>query len=443
MPGFDEVTRSLSSFVGGSRLANIRIFHDFDWLSKFGSARREFKNGLRLTSLVKAECPVGSTPSLILLSRAGVEETILNEHPNYALVINVDAYMSSAIPDAAAAYFTLRRSANTRLEITSLLAQDRTLRDDVVIANLTTSYVMRWVSDNPSRIDELKGLLDSAIHDGSPQASLSADPAQIVDLLGRLEVVPETLVSTMISVLTRFATVPSEHQETLLQTILGTSHGRNVAAVEMGNRIADRVQDIRDSLRVYEALIGNTTSTETDTHEYIIENPWLLGLDYVRARHEIQISRGRVDFLLEKYDGSHDLMELKSPNHRIIVSGSDGVAASSPTQFRLSPELSNAIAQINRYLFVLDRDCLYLSSELGIEKAKHPKAYILIGKSSDCSPPELETLQQLNKSLHRIEIIPFDDLVLKCDAMLSYLERTISNPPELLAGQEVGAVSDE
>ncbi|RON67550.1 hypothetical protein BK675_15990 [Pseudomonas fluorescens] len=199
----------------------------------------------------------------------------------------------------------------------------------------------------------------------------------------------------------------------------------------MGNRIADRIQDIRDSLRLYEALIGNPTTTETDAHEYIIENPWLLGLDYVNARHEIQISRGRVDFLLEKYDGSHDIMELKSPNHRTIISGTEGVAAASPTQYRLSLELSNAIAQINRYLFVLDRDCLYLSGELGIQNAKQPKAYILIGKSSDCSVSELETLKQINKSLHRIEIIPYDELVLKCDAMLSYLERTIAIPLSL------------
>lgn len=433
MLGFDEVTRSLSSFIGGTRLANIRIFYDFDWQSKFGSARHEFKNGLRLTSLVKAECPVGSTPSLILLSGNLIQEKIINDPPHYALVINIDAYMSNAIPDAAAAYFTLRRSADTRLEITSLLAQDRTLRDDVVIANLTTSYVMQWVNDNPSRIEELRSLLEQAAQGESVSGGLNADPAQVVDLLGRLETIPEGLASTMIAVLSRFAAVPSENQESLLQAILGTSHGRNVAAAEMGKRIADRVQDIRDSLRVYEALIGNPTSTETDTHEYIIENPWLLGLDYVNARHEIQISRGRVDFLLEKYDGSHDLMELKSPNHRIIISSSEGGAASSPTQYRLSPELSNAIAQINRYLFVLDRDCLYLSGELGIENAKHPKAFILIGKSSDCSPSELETLQQLNKSLHRIEVIPFDWLILKCDAMLSYLERTISRPSELPA----------
>ena len=431
MPGFEEVTRSLSSFVGGSRLAHIQIFYDFDWQSKFGSARHEFKNGLRLTSLVKAESPVGSTPSLILLSRAGVQETIINEPPNFALVINIDAYMSNAIPDAAAAYFTLRRSADTRLEITSLLAQDRTLIDDVVITNLTTSYIMQWIGNNPSRIEELRGLLDQAGQGGLPSDGLNADPAQVIDLLGRLEAIPEALASTMIAVLGRFATVPSEHQESLLQAILGTTHGRNIAAVEMGSRIAERVQDIRDALRLYEALIGNATSTETDTHEYIIENPWLLGLDYVKARHEIQISRGRVDFLLEKYDGSHDLMELKSPNHRIIISSSEGVTASSPTQYRLSPELSNAIAQINRYLFLLDRDCSYLSGEFGIKNAKHPKAYILIGKSSDCSPSELETLQQLNKSLHRIEVIPFDWLILKCDAMLSYLERTISRPLEL------------
>jgi hypothetical protein len=118
-------------------------------------------------------------------------------------------------------------------------------------------------------------------------------------------------------------------------------------------------------------------------------------------------------------------MELKSPNHHIVMSTSEGATASSPTQFRLSPELSNASAQVNRYLFILDRDNQFLANEYGMQNTKHPKAFILIGKSSSCSQSEIETLQQLNKSLHRIEILPFDTLIVKCDAMLAYLERTI------------------
>ncbi|MNJ36353.1 hypothetical protein D3C77_311380 [compost metagenome] len=439
MPNFHELTNDLSSFIGGSKLGGIQIFHDFVWASKF--ERKTFRNGLRLASLVKADCPTGSTPSLILLSRSSVEEGIISEHPNYALVINIDSYMASATPDAAAAYFTFRRSADTRLEITSILARDTTLRDDIVINNLTTSYVMRWISENPSRVEEVRGLLDQAGESASGAIVATADPAQVIDLLNRLDAVPETLISVMLATLTRLTAVPVEQQNTLLQAILATTQGRNITAIELGSRIAERIQDIRDALRVYEALINNSATTETETHEFIIENPWLLGMDYIRARHEIQISRGRVDFLLEKYDGHHDLMELKSPNHRIILSTSEGVAASSPTQYRLSPELSNAIAQINRYLYILERDSLYLSNELDIQNAKHPKAFILIGKSTDCTQSELETLHQLNKSLHRIEVIPFDTLILKCDAMLAYLSRSNGLVAEH-TGNHIGADSE-
>ncbi|KPC01074.1 Shedu anti-phage system protein SduA domain-containing protein [Pseudomonas syringae group genomosp. 3] len=421
MPQFNDLTRELTSFIGGTKLGGIRVFHDFSWADKFD--RKTFKNGLRLASLIKSDCPLASIPSLILLSGPSVTEGIISEPPNYALVINIDSYIASATPDAAAAYFTLRRSADTRLEITTVLARDSALRDDVVINHLTSSYVMRWIGANPTRAAEIRSLLDHAERELPPANTNLADPAQAVELLNRLEAVPETLVAAMLAVLTRLANGSAEHQNTLLQLILGTTEGRNIAAFEMGNRIAERIQDIRDALRAYEALINNSTTTETDTHEFIIDNPWLLGSDYIKTRHEQPLSRGRVDSLLEKYDGHHDLMELKSPNHRIIISTSEGATASSPTQFKLSLELSNAIAQVSRYLFLLDRDNQFLASEYGIQNAKHPKAFILIGKSSDCSQSELDTLQQLNKSLHRIEVLPFDTLIIKCDAMLAYLER--------------------
>ncbi|HEX4550446.1 Shedu anti-phage system protein SduA domain-containing protein [Pseudomonas sp.] len=278
---------------------------------------------------------------------------------------------------------------------------------------------------NSSRVEQIRALLSQVEVQSPPENAAAVDPSVIIELLNRLDSIPETLASTMLAVLTRLATASTEHQNTLLQLILGITEGRNIAAIELGGRIAERIQDIRDALRVYEALINNPTTTETDTHEFIIENPWLLDSDYIATRHEQPLSRGRVDCFLEKYDGHHDLMELKSPNHHIVMSTSEGTTASSPTQFRLSPELSNAIAQVNRYLFILDRDNQFLANEYGMQNTKHPKAFILIGKSSSCSQSEIETLQQLNKSLHRIEVLPFDTLIVKCDAMLAYLERTI------------------
>lgn len=423
MSQFERVTTSLHRFTGGTKLSGIQIFHDFDWHDRFD--RKTFKNGLRLTSLVRSDCPVGSSASLILLSGPNAIEGVINEPPNYALIINIDSYMVSATPDAAAAYFTLRRSADTRLEIASALAQDPALRDNVIINNLTPSTILRWLEGNPSRHGEVSALLDQFNSSIPLVAGPPADPSQVMDLLARIESIPEALAATMIEALTRFAVASTEYPESLLQMMLNSTHGRNFAAMELGHRIAERIQDIRDSLRVYEALINNPTTTETDIHQFIIENPWMLGTDYIRVRHEQQLSRGRVDSILERYDGHHDILELKSPNHRVILSASEDInTASSPTQFRLSPELSNAIAQVSRYLYVLGRDSEFLADEYGIHNVKHPKAFILIGKSTDCSQAEIDTLDQMNRSLHRIEIMTFDAVILKCDAMLAYLERS-------------------
>lgn len=423
MPQFEDITISLRGFSGGRKLSGIQIFHDFDWNEKF--ERRTFKNGLRLTSLVRSDCPAGSTPSLILLSGPDVSEGVINEPPNYALIINIDTYIARATPDAAAAYFTLRRGADTRLEIASALARDSALRDDVIINNLTASYIMTWVGANAARTAEIRALLDQLNPSTVPADATPVDPAMLLDLLSRIDAIPETLASTMIATLQRYSTASADHSRALLEMMLSSTRGRNLAAVELGSRIAERIQDIRDALRVYEALINNPTTTETDIHQFIIDNPWLLGADYVRARHEQPLSRGRLDLVLERYDGHHDIVELKSPNHRVILSASEGDTASSPTQFRLSPELSNAIAQVSRYLHVLERDNQFLPDEYGIQNARHPKAFILIGKTQDFSHPELETLQQMNRSLHGIEILTFDALVLKCDAMLMFMERNV------------------
>lgn len=63
----------------------------------------------------------------------------------------------------------------------------------------------------------------------------------------------------------------------------------------------------------YSALVQKPDSGETALQEFIEKNPWLLGLDYVKARPRKPLPRGAMDFILERYDGLQDFLELKSP----------------------------------------------------------------------------------------------------------------------------------
>jgi hypothetical protein len=126
------------------RLGGITLIHDFQWDAEIGHNRREFRNGKRLASLVKKECPEGRQPVLLLTVREDVRQgTIALDH-HWILVVNIRAYLAIPCPDAAKAFFTSR----IRAPITRC-------------ADLTLPDVESWARSNPEQVPELQSVLDS------------------------------------------------------------------------------------------------------------------------------------------------------------------------------------------------------------------------------------------------------------------------------------------
>jgi hypothetical protein len=195
--------------------------------------------------------------------------------------------------------------------------------------------------------------------------------------------------------------------------------GRYATAEVLGERSYDRLADARGAAEEFDELLA--TANETQIQEFLELHPWLLGLDYVRIRTRQLIPRGAVDFLLERFDGFHDLLELKSPGDSIFeVHGR--AAIPSPSAYRLSRPLSLALAQVHGY-----RDALRYEEAVeklyGLPHSREPRSIILIGRASELSESEERLLREFNRSLHRVEVVPFDVLTRRARVNLDNVER--------------------
>lgn len=202
------------------------------------------------------------------------------------------------------------------------------------------------------------------------------------------------------------------------------SVGRTAVHEVLTERMPERVFDARSTVQEYEHLLAGPATTETDMQHFIEANPWLLGLDYAVMRPRQPIVEGTVDFLLQRFDGFHDLLELKSPQDPIVVTPQrvEG-RAPAPSTYALSPSLAKALAQAHVYRDRLTQHAQAQERLLGLSETRDPRLVIVIGQSVSMTDEGRAILTELNKSLHRVEVVPYDILAARARAVLENVER--------------------
>jgi hypothetical protein len=210
----------------------------------------------------------------------------------------------------------------------------------------------------------------------------------------------------------------------LLRALTEDIDGRYAIGEILHERAGERLADAREAAGQFDDLLK--TEGETKLQEFLELHPWLLGLDYARIRARQPIPRGAVDFLLERFDGFHDLLELKSPRAAIFETHGKDTGIQSPSSYRLSRPLALALAQVHAYRDALRHESA--TEELyGLPHTREPRITILIGLASELSKHQKRLLGELNRSLHRVEIVPFDILGRRARAILDNVERYLDN----------------
>jgi len=140
----------------------------------------------------------------------------------------------------------------------------------------------------------------------------------------------------------------------------------------------------------------------------------------MRPRHDVP--RGTLDFILERFDGFHDLLELKDPQDPIIEAPEADGRPPSASRYKLSPALANALAQVHVYRDILTANAQLIDEQFGLPQSRDPRVVVVIGQSAGLPDHRARVLRELNKSLHHVEIVPYDLLGKRAGAILDSIQ---------------------
>ena len=294
--------------------------------------------------------------------------------------------------------------------------------DDILDLNLDKDAILRWIGRNSNGITILREIVNTMTEsDETPLAASPHDLSAAIGTVGRLT--PE-LCDAMVTAL---GAGGDDAVRRMANELAGSADGRQAVSEAMGDQIPGRIADVRLASDRYRELLSDAEATETKLQDFIGKHPWLLGMEYVRVLPKQEVIRGEVDFLVERHDGYHDLLELKGPNHAIVQSRSDSATGPRPpSEYRLGRELSQALAQVHLYREQLTSYEDAMTDEYGIRQTRDPRVIIVIGRASDLSKTKKRILRQLNQSLHGMEVMPYDVLANRADAQLNHMERLLA-----------------
>jgi hypothetical protein len=401
------------------RLRRLDVYYELDWDAYFPDRRAQFRGGQCLADQVIEDCPEGKRPALLLTDRKAIYEGARITPRSYVVVVNLPRYTASANDANTATAYMARRLGRgiTRAKSFSELsdadaAEVATWLDE----NLDADALRRWASDNEPRFELLREIGKSSSED-------DAEPGDVDRLIADLEALEHLdprVAETLAQLVAKETDVDARLD--LLWALTGDDAGRLMAGETLNARVSERLNDARAAADEFEELLKR--AGETEVQEYLEGHPWLLGLDYAQIRQRQPVVRGAVDFLLERFDGFHDLLELKSPDDLIFELRGKTTDIRSPSAFRLSRPLALALAQVHAYRDVLAEEHTH-AKLYGLPHTREPRITILIGRASELTEQEERILRELNRSLHRVEVVPFDVLARRAHAVLDNVEKYV------------------
>jgi hypothetical protein len=411
----------LTHFVGSpTHLDGIDVYHDFDWYSLVGHRRRQFINGQCLARVARLHCPPDRHPALILTTKDVQPHPQVTE-THFFFIVNMPQALAATGNAAESLYASYLESEITRYAQFEELASN----PEMIEAVLSVERVARWLEEDEERRAQLQDALGVPEHDASE--------LDVGVLAHALRVLMESdldadAVSEIVAVFGPH--LERERRIELLRAVTQDSEGRYVTGEVLAERTADRIADARAAMAAYQALLADPNIHETPMQEFIERNLWLLGLDYAKMIPQQRLLSGAMDFILERFDGFQDVLELKDPQDPIIVVSAHPAtgAAPPPSAYSLSPALALALGQVHSYRDRLTRHAEATEDLVGLQLSRDPWLTIVIGRADLLAPHSKRVLSELNKSLHRVEVIPYDVLAKRADAVLTNVEAYLLSP---------------
>lgn len=179
---------------------------------------------------------------------------------------------------------------------------------------------------------------------------------------------------------------------------------------ELKNGIESKLSKLDNFLEI----ISTTTANETIAGNFLKDNPWIFGLEYLKTIPEEKIGlNGRTDFLLEGIDGNFNIVELKGPNENIFIKSVE------QNFFRWSATCKDAVSQMMFYLSKYDTLYLFQKEETKRD-VLYPNGIIIIGRNKD---ENQKPLSIHNNFINRMQILTYDHIIESCRQSLKNINK--------------------
>jgi len=187
--------------------------------------------------------------------------------------------------------------------------------------------------------------------------------------------------------------------------------------------LESRAKDFRSDIKQLKDLINKAKAekvAESELQEFLYQHSWFFGSEYINAEpQKMRGARSKFDFYLERFNKTHDIIEIKLLSDPII--NKDG---------SISAKVIQAVDQLIKYMesAIAVAHSRVISEEEGIRELR-PRGVVIIG--IDDSGAAREKLRMWNYQLAHITILTYEDVVERGQSLLRHLkeERSIKTAP--------------
>ena len=196
----------------------------------------------------------------------------------------------------------------------------------------------------------------------------------------------------------------------------------------------EKYQNILAKLK--KMLASEDGYTEKRWQQEILQILLLLNPRYIRAFSEVKIKgietgEKRLDYLLVDANGYTDIVEIKKPMNKSIVS-----EKTYRNNFIPVKELSGTVMQLEKYLYCMNRWADQIEKSLTKRyqeelpenlklKITNPRGIIMMGRENNLTEEQKADFEVIKRKYRNIaDIVTYDNLMFRIDRIIEHIKRT-------------------
>lgn len=179
------------------------------------------------------------------------------------------------------------------------------------------------------------------------------------------------------------------------------------------DRARSLIQSLDQAISMLSGILSEYNVREQTLQECLEQNPILFGIEYRAVRKQLELgSEYRLDFALERWDGTCDMLEIEPSNAKLFISNN----SPSAKLVHAEQQVLDWLRWASKFPDYAGRDFPGLSDPYGI---------VIIGRRNDLTSIQKDQLKQRNRLWRtRLMILTYDDLLAKAQTMF---DRVASN----------------